>query len=796
MFGYYLKFAVRNLLKNKRFTLINILGLAVGMASVLLILVYIIGELSYENYHAQRDRICRVAVDFGDTGSKMGFAGAMPALGPAAAQIPEVENAVRWRRDYRARLECGGQSFVEQNVFFVDSTVFDIFSFRLISGTRDALKEPLAAVISKSMAQKYFDSEDPLGQTLVYDGEYNLKITGVMEDVPANTHLKCDFLVSYASLEPMGQAQEGVWNSSGKDFTYLLLRENTAPKLLLKKLDELLVASADENTVRLITFKLQPLTSIHFNNDCFVDWGRKGNITYVYVFSTVAFLILLIAGFNFVNLSTARFQYRRREVGIKKVLGAGRLHMIRQFLAESLLTSLSAVVVALALFEILFPHLSAFLGNNVLIDRLSLSQMLFIVLSLGAVIGLLAGFYPALSLSGYRPILANLKSAAGGSQRSTLRKVLVIAQFAVSVVLLVGTAVIFKQLAFMQNSGLGFDKDNVILLNVSSSSPEGRDNYAALKEKFKQHPGIISASGAYTVPGVRNKETWTVRTEKDSPQDFVNVRTTAMDVGYVQTLGLEVVEGRDFSETNPADIRQGILLNETAVERLSLENPVGAKLFGLTIDGQAKTDVIGVVRDFHVTTFREKIEPLVMYIAPAKYYVMAVRLHPEKTSEALAFIEESWSSVFPDKSFEYTYLEDIYNTLYVSEAKMGQLLGMFTLLAVFVALLGLFGLVTFMVERRRKEIGIRKVMGASVSGIVMFLVKDFSRWVLAANIIAWPAAYYATGYWLENYFYRINPSWTIYLTALLTVLILALLTVSFHSVKVALSNPIMSLRDE
>ncbi|MBN1210998.1 MAG: ABC transporter permease [candidate division Zixibacteria bacterium] len=792
-----MKYAVRNLLKNRRLTLINILGLAVGTASVLLILVYVIGESSYENFHARRGRICRVAVDYGLSGSKMGFAGVMPALGPAAAaEIPEVENAVRWRRDYRARLERGSQSFVEQNLFFVDSSVFDIFSFNLLSGTRDILKEPFAVVISKSMAEKYFDGEDPLGQTLVYDGEFYLKIAGVMEDVPANTHLNCDFLVSYASLVSMGQADEGVWNSCGKDFTYLLLRENADRSLLLKKLDGLLAANANEEMVRVVDFKLQPLTQIHFNTDCFVDWGRKGNITYVYVFSTVAFLILLIAGFNFVNLSTAHFDYRRREVSVKKVLGAGRLHMIKQFLAESLLTSLTAVVAALALYEVLFPQLSAFLGSNVLVNRLSLSSMILIVLVLGVANGLLAGFYPALSLSGFKPLMTNLKSATGGSGRSVLRKVLVIAQFAVTVILIIGTAVIFRQLAFMQNERLGFDKDNVIIMSISPSNQEGRDNYAELKEMFKQYPGIISASGAYTVPGVRSKETWTVRKEEDSPENNLNVRTTAVDVGYVATLGLELVEGRDFSENNPLDIRQGILINEAAAEQLGLGNPVGKKIFGLTTEGQPKTDIIGVVRNFHVTSFREKIEPFVMYINPARSYVMAVRLHPDKKREALAYIEKCWSSVYPDKSFDYTYLEDIYNSLYVSETKMGQLLGMFTLLAVFVASLGLFGLVTFMVEKRRKEIGIRKVMGASVSGIVLLLAKDFSAWILFANLIAWPVAYFASVSWLENYFYRINPDWTIFFAALLLVMILALLTVSFNSLKAALSNPITALRDE
>lgn len=797
MFGHMIKYAARSLFKNRRFTLINIFGLAVGMASVLLILVYVIGETGYENFHAERNRIWRVAIDYGDTNSKMGFAGVMPALGPAAvAQIPDVESAVRWRRDYRAGLEYGQHSFVEQNLFFVDSTVFDIFSFKFLSGSRDALKEPFTAVISKSMAQKYFDSEDPLGQTLVYNGEYNLKITGVMADVPPNTHLDCDFLVSYASLKQMGYTDGGDWNTCGKDFTYLLVRENTVPESLLRKLDELLVARANEEMVGVTTFKLQPLTDIHFNTDCFVDWGRKGNITYVYVFSTVALLILLIAGFNFINLSTARFQYRRREVSVKKVLGAGRLHMVRQFLTESLLTSLIAMVLALALFEVLFPRLSDFLGNNVLINRLSLVQTVLIVFALSVANGLLAGFYPALSLSGFKPIITNLKSTTGDKRGSTLRKVLVITQFAMSVILMIGTVVIFKQLAFMQSSGLGFDKDNVILLNVSSLNADGRDNYAALKEKFRQHPGIISASGAYTVPGMRSKETWTVRSETASPEDKINVRTTAVDVGYVETLGLELVSGRDFSETNPADIREGILLNEAAVEQFGLEDPLEAKLSGITTNGQAKTDVIGVVRNFHVTSFREKIEPLVMYIDPARYYAMAVRLQPEKTSEALVFIEECWGSVYPDKSFEYTYLEDIYNNLYVSEAKMGQLLGMFTLLAVFVASLGLFGLVTFMVERRRKEIGIRKVMGATVSLVVVLLVKDFSRWVLLANIIAWPAAYLLMRRWLIGYVYRVDIGLNIFIYAALFTLFISMLTVSHRAIRAALANPVESLRHE
>lgn len=767
------------------------------MAGVMLIMLYVLSEMSYESFHARKDRIYRVAVDFGDAGSKMGFAGVMPALGPvAAAQIPEVVNTVRWRRDYQAKLEYAGRSFVEQNFFFVDSTVFDVFSFKLLDDTRSHLKEPFTAVISQSLAAKYFGQSDPIGRTLLYNDVYNLRITGVMADVPVNTHLKGDILVAYATLIPMGRADEGEWNSCGKDFTYLLLREKARPEVLLKKLNELLVANAEANTVRMMTLKLQPLTDIHFNTECFVDWGRKGSLTYVYVFSSVAFLILLLAAFNFINLSTAQFQHRRSEVGVKKVLGAGRFFIFTQFLIESLFVSFCAVMAALALFETAYPFLNSFLGYKVLINPWSQWQIIMVAILLGAIVGFLAGFYPALSFSGFKLISASLKSLSGVPLKTTSRRLLVIAQFAVTVILMVATVVIFKQLAFMRNSNLGFDKDNVIILNISTSHPEEQADYAALKEILRQHPAIIGLSGAYTLPGLHSKETWSVRNEEASPEDYVTVRTTAVDAGYLETLGLQLVQGRNFSEDNPAGIRQGILVNEAAVRKFGLDNPVEKKLLGIRANGQEKTDIIGVVRDFHVASFREEIEPLIMYVSPDKYYALAIRIHPEKTNEAMAYIEQSWSMVFPGKTFEYTFLEDIYNNLYVSEKKMGQLLSLFSMLAVFIACLGLFGLVTFMVEKRKKEISIRKVLGASVINIVFTLVKDFTRWIIIANLISWPIAYLVVSRWLQNYAYRIAPGWSVFVLVLVAVILLAVLTISIQSVKTALSNPVVALKNE
>jgi len=798
MFKNYIKVAFRNIMRTKLFSLINVTGLAIGMAATLMILMYVSNELSYENFHKNRKHIYRISVDFGDKNNKMRFAGAMPALGPALIkEMPEVLNAVRFVQDAHPVLEYGEKKFHEQNFFFADPSVFDIFSFFLVKGSKEsALRNPFSMVITEEMAGKFFGEKDPIGKTVLYNDKQPIQVTGVIKNIPVNTHLKCDFLVSYSSLDSLGRIPEKPWNVWGDTYTYLFLKENTSISELISKMQILLEKNTSENFARMINFGLLKLTDLHMKSKAFVDLAPRGNMTYVYVFSSVAFLILLIACFNFMNLSTARSLKRMKEVGMRKTLGARRFQIVKQFLGESLVITLFAGVLALAIFELFYPVLNSFLENKLPIGHQNFRYLFGMIPLIVLIVGILAGSYPSLFLSRYRPIHALTNQCAPISRKSFFRKSLVITQFAMAVILIIGTIVILKQLYFMKNSDLGFKKENVVLINFRPRNPEFKGKYSVLKNEFQQYPQVISFAGAYTVPGRISKETKSIqRKAGTSIQNFL-IQAISVDFDYVDTMGIEIVEGRNFSRGMITDERSGILLNEEAVKEFNLSDPVGEKFQVPGSGGIREMTVLGVVKDFNVYSLKQKIEPLMLYINPDYFYTIAVRIRPENNQRTIAYLEKTWKNIFPDSPFNYTFLEDSYGRLYVSEEKVSQLLTLFSCLAIFVACLGLFGLASFMAEQRHKEIGIRKVLGADVPKIVLFFSKDFIKNVLIANLLSWPLAYYAMNRWLQNYAYRINIGIWPFLAAGTGVLLIALLTVSYQAVKAALANPVDSLRYE
>ena len=794
----YLKVALRNLSRTKIFSLINITGLAIGMAGTLMILMYVTNELSYENFHKNRKQIYRVSVEFGEKDNTMRFAAVMPALAPALVEeVPEVINAVRFERDEHALLEYEERKFNEQNFFFADPSVFEIFSFSMIKGSRQtALNDPFSTVITERAAQKYFGDEEPVGKSMIYNQKYPLNITGVIKNLPANTHLKCDFLVSYSSLETLGKTPEKPWNVFGDTYTYLLLKKGTSPSNLEQQIHNLLEKNTSESFAETIQFGLMKLSDIHLKSEVIVDLAPRGNLAYVYVFSSVALLVLLIACFNFMNLSTARSLKRIKEVGMRKVLGARRSQLVKQFLGESLVITLLSVFFAFVLFEILYPRLNDFLENSLSTGQQNFQYVFILIPAVVLVVGLLAGSYPAFYLSRYQPVQALTDRYAPLSSRSVFRKILVIAQFAMAVILIIGTTVIYKQLDFMKNSDLGFKKQNVVLVNFRPRHPQFKGKYSVMLDQFRQYSHVLSAAGAYTIPGRFSKETKTIQRKVETGIQQFSIQAISVDFDYVDAMGMEIIQGRNFSEEILTDGERGMLLNQEAVRQMNLAEPLGEKFIVPGRGGQREMTVIGVVKDFHVYTLKKKIEPLMLYIHPDYFYTVAVRIRPEDTQGTLAFLEKTWKDIFPDSSFHYTFLEDAYHSLYTSEEKISQLLSLFSGLAVFVACLGLFGLASYMTEQRHKEIGIRKVLGAGVSGLVGLLSKDFTKSVLIANVFAWPVAYYAMNRWLQNYAYRINLGVWMFVGAGLLVLAIALLTVSFQSIKAALANPVESLRYE
>ncbi len=797
MFKNYVKTAVRNIFRTKAFSLINIIGLAIGMAGTLLILMYITSELSFENFHKNRKHIYRVYVEFGDEGNKMTFAGAMQALGPALVEnFPEVDNAVRFEQDDHSKFEYNNKTFLEKNLFFADPAVFEIFSFTMLEGSpQTALNEPFSIVITEESAQKLFGEESPLGKMLLYNSEFPVKVTGIMKNLPSNTHLKCDYLLSFSSLESLGRIHDRPWNVFGDTYTYLLLKDNTKIENFVPKIHGLLKKNTSEDFANMISFNLLKLTDIHMKSKAIVELGPRGNMTYVYVFSSVAVLILLIACFNFMNLSTARSLKRKKEVGMRKVLGASRSQLVRQFLGESLILTLLAMVLAVILFELFYPVLNTFLENSLTIRQQNLLYLFLMVPLVVIIVGVIAGSYPAFYLSKYRPIHALTNRFSPVLKRSGFRRILVITQFTMAIILLIGTTVIFKQLNFMKNSDLGFNKDNVVLVNFKPRAPEFSGKYPVLLNQFRQHPQVLDVAGAYTVPGRFSKETKYIQNRSGSSEESLSIQAISVDFDYVMAMGMEIVDGRNFSRDFLTDEETGMLVNQEAVQKMGLDDPVGTKFLVPGSEGLKEKTIIGVVKDFNVYSLKQKIEPLMLYINPNYFYNIAVRIQPEDTQNTLAALESTWNSVLPDTLFEFDFLENSYERMYLSEEKIGQLLTLFSGLGIFVACLGLFGLTSYMTEQRHKEIGIRKVLGADISRIVLLLSQDFTKNVLYANLFAWPLAYYAASQWLKSYAYRMSISPWIFLAAGAAVLSIALLTVSFQAVKAALANPVDTLRN-
>lgn len=796
MFRNYLKIAFRNFKRNKGFSLINILGLAVGMAVSLMMLMYVISEISFENFHINKDRIYRIMLEWGTDQSKMVFSGSMAALAPAMnTEFPEVEHAVRIRPDQDAIfLNDNDEETSEDNVFFSDPELFDIFSFELVQGEKStALAEPFSLVLTESQAKKYFSNGNPMGQTLQY-GDSPLKITGVLKDIPPNTHLNCQFLISYSTLEVLGKTSQEQWNQWGDDYTYLLLQENASMASVIPKLDALLKKNTGDWFSSRMKFIPQQLSEIHWDTRSNYDLGPKGNKMYVKLFLAAAFFVLIIACFNFINLSTSRYLNRAREIGVRKVVGARRPQLIKQFLTESFLITLFAIFAGVILFEMLLPVFYDFLGTEFIFSPILQLYFALIVLSMVLVVGLFAGGYPALFLSKFKPAEIMKNKLSDTSQKLSFRKFIVVLQFALSLTLILGTAIIYKQLNYMKNSPLGFDKDNVLLVNFLFTNDVAKAKYPVLRDELVKNPNILSATSAYTLPGIRSQFNMSVTKEGATSENAVNLQVLPADFGFTKTMNLDFVQGRDFSREYSTDELGSVILNESAVLALGLEKPIGAQL---KIPGRKdEVTVIGIVRDFHVQSFHKKINPALIFIDPQRFITLALKVRPENIRETIEFTRQTWATILPGMDFNYRFLEDVYNSLYQLEEKSGKLLSIFTSLALFVSCLGLFGLTSFLTKNRTKEIGIRKVLGASSTGITFLISHQFFVWIFSASLLALPFSVYAMNHWLQNFAYRTSINWWLFVLAAAFELAIALLTIGFQTMKAALANPVESLRYE
>jgi len=798
MFKNYLKIAFRQLTKHKGFSIINISGLALGMTACLLMLMFVVNETSYDNFHPNKDRIFRVITDWGKEGSRMKFAGAMPAIAPTLnEEVSEVEVGARVRRMTKTVItDAENQAVKEDNTFYGDPEIFDIFNWSLLEGDKSSvLDEPYSVVLSHKIARKYFASDEAIGQILTINNN-PYKITGVMKDLPANTHLNCEILVSYATVEALGEYPDKPWNVWGDDYNYIVLKENVPAENIHKKLNSLLIKNAGDWYRGRMDLIPQPLSAIHWDNESRGDIGPKGNYLYVYLFLSASILVLLIACFNFMNLSTSRYVDRMKEVGIRKVVGANRQQLIHQFLVESTLVALIAAAIGIYLFILLNKSLYTLLNIEFVVSSSHAIYLYGIIVLLVFVVGLFAGGYPAFFLSRFRPADIIKSGFWGVRNKLSFRHVLVVLQFSISILLIVGTLVVYQQLHFMKNSDLGFEKKDVLLVQFPWGNEEVKQKYPVLRDKLLNNPNVLSVSGVYTVPGVNSQFQMGARKAGDDPEKTITLQVLPADFGFVQSMGLQLIEGRDLSKDYALDNRESAILNEAAVKLLGLEDPVGTKLLIPRDQEMSEMTVVGVVRDFHVQSLHNTINPMIIFIEPKMYAMMAVKINPSNSEETVQSFKEIWNSVLPFASFNYRYMEDAYHSFYRTEEKTGKLITIFTCLALFVSCLGLFGLASFMTSKRVKEIGIRKVLGATAGGITVLLSKQFTKWVIISNIFAWPIAYYLLSRWLENFAYRMNLGPAPFLVSGAVVLSIAVLTVSFQAIRAAMANPVESLRYE
>jgi putative ABC transport system permease protein len=804
----YIKIAFRNIRRNPGYSAINIFGLAVGLAVSILILLYIQYELSFDNYHDDSDRIVRVTRAWfnqdGDTSLHLGHAA--PPFGPMLEEeFPDIiEEMVRFLQ-ISPLLKHDERSFVEDRFFFADPEVFSLFSWPMVHGVPEtALENPDAIVLTRSMALKYFGRVDVLGETL--DLEYQgvtlpMQVTGVLENVPDNSHFKFDFLGSMVPVIQFYGGMEAMMQNFGSNnfATYLLFSgrddfdrlQDQIPGFIDRNLGS---ADQEEPASAGTMLILQRLTDIHLHSNLDSEIEANSRIEYIYVYSVIALFILIIACINFMNLSTARSARRATEVGLRKVIGADRRSLIRQFMGESVLMTLISLILAILMVEVSLPFVNDFINKDLQFRFLSDMTHLLAPLALILFVGLVAGSYPAFFLSGFQPATVLKGTFKAGRSHERFRSVLVVAQFTISVTLIACMIIVYNQLDFMRSKDLGFDKDHIAVLPANSQIISGYDN---IRERLLSHPGILNVSMSSRMPSGRLLDSQGTTAEVDGELREIDFRVADIHVSheFMETFGIELVSGRDFDKNLASDSTQSFILNESAVRTIGWQSPEEAidKQFHY---GGRRGRVIGVAEDFHFESLHQSIAPIVFLIPDQRINSVAVKIRDNMRSDALAYLEEQWSVLRPGFPFTYFFVEDSFNQQYEAESRLGTLFGFFSALAVLIAALGLFGLASFTAQQRRKEIGIRKVLGAGISGIVLLLSKRFTILVLISVAISVPVAWYAMNMWLDNFAYRDSIPVSAFLFAGALALFIAWFTISWQSVKAALMNPVNSLRSE
>jgi len=789
MFMNYLRIALRNIRRHKGYSFINIFGLAIGLTCCLLILLWVQDELSYDKFHQNAENIYRIEQEQ-DYSGRLYHVNVTPY--PCAPvwkdEVPEIIDATRYANCGGRSLRYGEKSFVENEVTAVDPAFFTMFDYPLLKGDRHSvMNEKYSIVIDEKTAKKYFGSENPVGKTLIYDSQYNLTVSGILKKAPTNSILTPEILIHLELTKELGTYVDS-WGSNNI-LSFVLLQDNANITDVNDKITTVVNNHKEEN--KTTKFMVNPLTRIHL----FGFFGFDHNpvaIKFVYIFSIIAGFVLLIACINFMNLATARSANRAREIGMRKVVGALRKNLILQFIGESILLSLFAVLISILFVLLLLPVFNTIAGKEIQLNALFNSRFILGILLITIITGLVSGSYPALFLSGFKPVkVLKGNHAIGHSQ--LLRRILVIIQFSLSVILIIGTLIIYKQLHFMRSKDLGFKQEHVIAISMQGNV---KNSYQSLKQELVPIPEVLNVTASSNRPTRIGSNAGGIQWDGKDPEMNIVVGMNSVDYDFIETMQIEMLEGRAFSRDFSNDVSDEdlstFMINETLAKIIGKEPILNEKINFIGIEGT----IVGVMKDFHFKSVHTGIEPLALFGYPEWFQYILIRLSPGDISKSLKAVEKVWNRVLPDAPFDYRFLDEDFDRMYRTETSMSQLVKYFAILAIIIASLGLFGLASFTAEQRMKEIGIRKVLGASVQNLVLLMTGQFTKWVLIADLIAFPAAYYIMKKYLEQYAYRIELSFSVFLLAGILALVVALLTVGFQAIKAAIINPAKTLKYE
>jgi putative ABC transport system permease protein len=795
----YIKIAVRNLGKNKTYSFINILGLSIGITCTLFMMMWVVDELSWDKFQTNADTLFRVEQDQPNPKGMFHVNLTPFPMGPALKEeIPEVKNSARMVFPGTILMQFGEKLFYENQAVIVDPAYLDMFTFPLIKGNKEAvLNDPTSIVLTEDIAEKYFGNENPIGKILLVNTKYNFKVTGIMRKLPSNTYLQENILLPFSFAKTMGLNTE-TWGRN-YIYTWVQLYKNQNISEINEKITELRqrhileqlknTPGAKINQRRTIPqFKLMPLTDLRLYER--FGFGQSvGSIQSVSIFSIMAIFILLIACVNFMNLSTAQSVGRAKEVGLRKVLGAKRTSLAWQFHGESILLTLIASAFALTFVEFLIPVFNSISGKDFTSVTPFQSKFLPAILLIVLLTGIISGTYPALYLSNFRPLEVIRGRFKSGSKGSFMRKALVVFQFSLSIIFIIGTFMMSKQLQYMRNKNIGYDKEHLIYIPLRGATQK---SYSALKSQLENEPLVNSVSGTLQPPTYMSANGGGADWDGKDPNFNPLIGYAGVDYDYVKTLKIQLAEGRAFSKNYATDSTNGVLINETLAKMIGGGSSVVGKKFNWDNNGI----ITGVMKNYNYSRIQSAIEPLAVYLTPSQINFAVVRLNAGNISRSIDEVKDIWQKVNPNYPFEYTFFDEDFAKMFQSDERMGTLFGYSSLFAILVACLGLFGLSSFMAEQRTREIGVRKVLGASISEITVLFSKEFVKWILIANILAWPFAYLLIEKLLQDYAYRIPFLWWVYpLTFVLTVTV-ALLTVGYQSIKAAMTNPVESLRYE